>query len=254
MPAANSGITNMPVTNPPIWAHQATLVRWSAWAVNTWSNCTRNQNPNTIRAVSSITVMKKKMTSTLTKAAGYDAEGAYSRDGKQIAFCSTRDGDPDIYVMNADGGEVRQLTDAPRYDGGPFISPDGRWVVFRSDRKEKELLQIYVIGIDGKQETALTDNNGVNWGPYWHPSQPYIIWAGADHSVPGARPNYDLWLMRYEVADGKLTPGKVTRITDHPSADVLPVFSPDGKRLMWTSKRTKDHTSQLWIAEFHLPD
>ncbi len=78
----------------------------------------------------------------------YDAEGAYSKDGKLIAYCSDSDGDADIYVMNADGSNKRQLTDAPGYDGGPFISPDGKWIVFRSDRKMAEHLQIYVIGVD----------------------------------------------------------------------------------------------------------
>jgi TolB protein len=189
----------------------------------------------------------------LTDAKGYDAEGAYSKDGKLIAFCSDRDGDPDLYVMNADGTNLRQLTDAPGYDGGPFISPDGKWVIFRSDRKKAEWLQIYVIGIDGKNEAALTDTQGVNWGPYWHPSQPYIIWSGADHSDPTARPNYDLWLASYKVTDGKFTLGPPARATDSASADVLPVFSPDGKQLMWTSTRTDDHSSQLFIADFKLP-
>jgi Tol biopolymer transport system component len=193
----------------------------------------------------------------LTKEKGYDAEGAYSADGKLIAFCSDRDGDPDIYLMNADGSNVRQLTNAPGYDGGPFISPDGKWVVFRSDRKQEHLLQLYVIGIDGRNETALTDNNGVNWAPYWHPSEPYIIWTGADHSLlatnPQARPNYDLWLMKYTVKDGEFYRGRTWRITDHASADVLPVFSPDGKKLMWTSNRSADHASQLWIGDFQLP-
>lgn len=190
----------------------------------------------------------------LTDAKGYDAEGAYSPDGKLIAFCSDRDGDPDLYVMNADGTNVKQLTDAPGYDGGPFISPDGKWIVFRSDRKVKEHLQIYVIGIDGKHETALTDTNGVNWGPYWHPTKPYIIWSGADHSDPNARPNYDLWLAKYETNDGKFAIGKPVRITDFAGADVLPVFSPDGKQLMWTSTRSDDRSSQLFIADFKLPE
>jgi TolB protein len=190
----------------------------------------------------------------LTDAPGYDAEGAYSPDGKQIAFCSTRDGDPDIYLMNADGSNVRQITNEPGYDGGPFISPDGRWIVYRTDRKQKEMLQIHCIGIDGKNDVALTDNVGVNWAPYWHPTKPFIIWAGADHSDPTKRPNYDLWIMPYEIHDGKIKGGEVHRVTDHPSADVLPVFSPDGKRLMWTSNRTSDNSSQLWTAEFKLEE
>jgi TolB protein len=195
-----------------------------------------------------------KILKQLTDAKGYDAEGAYSKDGKQIAFCSDRDGDADIYVMNADGSNVRQLTNEPGYDGGPFISPDGKWVVFRSDRKKPEMLQIHVVGIDGKNDTALTDTNGVNWGPYWHPSAPYIIWSGADHSDPSARPNYDLWLARYETKDGKFSLGESIRVTDFAGADVLPVFSPDGKQLMWTSTRTDDHSSQLFIADFKLPE
>jgi len=195
-----------------------------------------------------------KILRRLTDAKGYDAEGAYSKDGTLIAFCSDRDGDADIYLMNADGSNVRQLTNAPGYDGGPFISPDGKWVVFRSDRKKPEWLQLFVIGIDGKNETQLTDTTGVNWGPYWHPTQPYIIWSGADHSDPNARPNYDLSLARYETSGGKFTLGAPIRITDSASADVLPVFSPDGKKLMWTSTRTDDHSSQLFIADFKLPE
>src|SRR4051812_34137775 len=190
----------------------------------------------------------------LTDTPGYDAEGAYSKDGKLIAFCSDRDGDADLYVMNSDGTGVRQLTNAPGYDGGPFISPDGKWVIFRSDRIKPEWLQIFVIGIDGKNETQLTDTQGVNWGPYWHPTRQLIIWSGADHSDPTARPNYDLWLAHYQVQGGKFDLGSPIRVTDFAGADVLPVFSPDGKQLLWTSTRTDDRSSQLFLADFRLPD
>jgi TolB protein len=190
----------------------------------------------------------------LTETPGYDAEGAYSKDGKLIPFCSDRDGDADIYVMNADGTGVRQLTNAPGYDGGPFISPDGKWVVFRSDRKKPEWLQLYVIGIDGKHETALTDTQGVNWGPYWHPTRQVIIWSGADHSDPSARPNYDLYMAHYQVQGNSFSLGSPIRVTDSSAADVLPVFSPDGSKLMWTSTRSEDHSSQLFIADFKLPE
>ena len=193
-----------------------------------------------------------KIARRLTETPGYDAECAYSPDGKQIVFCSDRDGDPDLYIMNADGSDVRQLTDATGYDGGPFFSPDGAWIVFRSDRKKEAYLQIHVIRVDGKHDDALTDTVGVNWAPYWHPTEPYIIWTGADHSKPG-RPNYDLWLMPYEIDGETFRGGEVRRITDHPAADVLPVFSPDGKRLMWTSTRSANGTSQLFISDFRLP-
>jgi Tol biopolymer transport system component len=183
----------------------------------------------------------------LTDTKGYDAEGSYSPDGRQIVFCSTRDGDPDLYLMNADGSGVRQLTNVPGYDGGPFFSPDGRRVIFRSDRKEKDLLQLYVINTDGSGERALTDNPGVNWCPFWHRDGRHIIYAFADYSNPNARPNFDLYWM-------DVTDAQPRRVTFAPAADVLPVFSPDGKRLMWTSaRRDKTRDSQIFLADFTSP-
>ena len=188
----------------------------------------------------------------LTTEKGYDAECAYSPDGQQIVFCSDRDGDPDLYIMNADGSGVRQLTDAKGYDGGPFFSPDGKWVIFRSDREKEKYLQIYAIGVDGKNEVRLTnDPQWVNWAPFWHPTEPYIIWCGADH-VPGKRPNYDLWMVKYGVENGKLVVGPKIQVTDHEGADVLPVVSPDGKNLMWTTTRGEGRSSQLWIGQLTL--
>ncbi|MCY2965519.1 MAG: biopolymer transporter Tol [Planctomycetota bacterium] len=185
----------------------------------------------------------------LTDAPGYDAEGSFSPDGKQIVFTSTRDGDPDIYIMDADGSNVRQVTNAPGYDGGPFFSPDGKWIVFRSDRHEKDMLQLYMVSVDGKQEVALTDNlKHVNWCPYFHPSGKYLIWSGADYTT--GRGTFHLFTMEIQMQEGKPSAGPVTQITDHEKMDVLPVFSPDGKQLMWTSTRSADGSSQLFIADW----
>jgi len=187
----------------------------------------------------------------LTDSPGYDAEGSFSPDGSQIVFTSTRDGDADLYVMAADGTEVRQLTNQPGYDGGPFFSPDGKWIIFRSDRDKKDMLQLFAISVDGKTEVQLTDNEDqVNWCPFIHPSGKYLIWAGADYGKGPAGANFDLWTMDTEITDTSFTGGKITRITDHKGADVLPVFSPDGKQLMWTSNRTADGSSQLWIGDW----
>ena len=184
----------------------------------------------------------------LTDASGYDAEGSYSPDGKQIVFCSNRDGNLELYVMDADGKNVRQLTHAPKcYNGGPFFSPDGKRVIFRSDRKKKDYLQLYVINTDGTGERALTDTNGVNWGPYWYTDGKHIVYAAADHSNPAVRPNYDLWWMNVDT-------GKKLRLTFAPGADVLPVFSPDGSKLMWTSTRDGRQPAQLYIADFTPPE
>jgi Tol biopolymer transport system component len=63
--------------------------------------------------------------------------------------------------------------------------------------------------------------------------------------------NFDLWKMDLKFEEGKVSGGEPVRITDHEKADVLPVFSPDGKKLMWTSNRTADGTSQLWVADWN---
>ena len=178
----------------------------------------------------------------------YTAEGSYSADGKHIVYASGPARNVELFIMDADGSNKRQLTKAPNcYNGGPFFSPDGTKVVFRSDRKERDRLQLYVINADGTGERALTDNDHwVYWAPYWHKDGKHIIYTAADHSDPMARPNYDLYWRNVET-------GKTVRLTHAPGADVLPVFSPDGTKVMWTSNRDGRSPTQLYIADFTRP-
>src|SRR5437899_6054800 len=184
----------------------------------------------------------------LTDAKGYDAEGSYSPDGKQIVFCSNRDGNLELYIMDADGKNVRQLTHAPDcYNGGPFFSPDRRRVIFGSDRKKKDFLQIYMVNADGTGERALTDNlDWVYWAPYWYKDGKHIIYTAADHSNPAVRPNYDVWWMNIET-------GKKVRLTFAPGQDVLPVFNAEGTKMLWTSTRDGRQPAQLYSADFVAP-
>ncbi|HEV2293830.1 MAG TPA: hypothetical protein VGR35_08230 [Tepidisphaeraceae bacterium] len=181
----------------------------------------------------------------------YDAECAYSPDGKWICFTRGAGKDADIYVMRADGSNPVKVVATEGYDGGPFFSPDGKRLVYRSDRKGNDLLQIFVAdlafddagNITGmSEEHQLTNDNNVNWGPYWHPGGKHIIYATSAHG----HHNYELYLMR---DDGT----QPTRITYAAGADVLPTFSPDGKWLLWTSKRTADGTTQVFAARFKMP-
>jgi Tol biopolymer transport system component len=181
----------------------------------------------------------------------YDAEGAYSPDGKWLVFCSLRTTDGDVYVMHPDGSHVVQITYNPGYDGGPFFSPEGKRLVYRSDRHHNDLLQIFVAdlvfdadgNITGKSvERQITHDANVNWGPYWYPDGRHIIYSTSRHG----HDNYELYVMRDDGSHNN-------RVTFSPGADILPVFSNDGKYLMWTSKRTRDNTTQIFVSHFHPP-
>lgn len=184
----------------------------------------------------------------LTDAPGYNAEGSLSADGKQMVFCSNRDGNLELYIMDADGQNPRKLTNAPGcYNGGPFFSPDGKRVIFRADRQKKDELQLYVINADGTGERQLTQIEGVAWAPFWHPDGKHIVYTSAVHK-PNQRPNYDLYWMNVDT-------GKTTRLTFAPGQDVLPVFSPDGKKLMWTTNRDGHMPgTQVFVADFEMPN
>ena len=187
----------------------------------------------------------------LTDNHAYDAECAFSSDGKWIIFTSLRTGDAELYAMRANGRDVVQLTTTKGYDGGPFFSPDGKRIVYRSDRAGNDLLQIFTSeivrdhggAITGlRRERQLTRDNNVNWGPVWHPDGRHIIYATSIHG----HQNYELYLMR---RDGS----HKMRITFTEGFDGLPAFSRDGKFLMWSSKRTPDRTTQVFIARFRMP-
>lgn len=178
----------------------------------------------------------------LTMGSGYSAECAYSPDGSRIVFASYRDGSMNLYTMNSDGTDVRQVTHTTScYNGGPFFSPDGQKIIFRADREKAHLLQLYVIDADGSNERKLTENDAVNWAPYWHPSGEFVAFTTSIHGH-----------MHYEIYLLHIASGRQHRLTHNPSFDGLPVFSNDGKKMLWTSKRGADKSCQIFLADFNL--
>lgn len=196
----------------------------------------------------------------LTNVRGYDAEGSYSPDGEWIAFASNRhaytealseedaetfDMDKsylmDIYLMRSDGSDVKRLTTTPGYDGGPFFSPDGSRIVWRRFAPNGATAEIYTMDLDGSDQRRITDLGVMSWAPYYHPSGDYIIFTNNSEGFG----NFELHIVD---TGGQREPVRVT-FTD--GFDGLPVFSPDGARLAWTSNRTSDGSSQIFIAEWN---
>jgi hypothetical protein len=180
----------------------------------------------------------------LTTADGYDAECAFSHDGQSICFTSRREPDrSDIWLMDRDGGHQRALVHVDgQADGGPFFSPDDRWVLFRASRGREDLMQVYLASVDGKETRQLTDQPRMNWAPYFHPDGQVVVYA----ANVGGQGNFDLFLVK---ADGSK---REARLTTDGGFDGLPVFSPDGTKLMWTSTRGGG-PPEVFIADFVMP-
>lgn len=196
----------------------------------------------------------------LTDAFGYDAEASYSPDGTQIVFASNRQAYQrdltdrerqlfevdkafmnDIYIMNADGSDIRRLTDEPGYDGGPFFSADGRQICWRRFSEDGTTAEVFTMNTDGTNVKRLTKINAMSWAPYFHPSGDYLIFTTNRHGFG----NFELYLVR---ADGD---GDPVRVTYTDGFDGLPVFLPSGDRISWTSTRTSTKRSQIFLGQWN---
>lgn len=201
---------------------------------------------------------------------GYDAEATVSPTGHRIVFTSTRDGDLELYSMRLDGSDVRRLTNRPGYDGGAFFSWDGKKLVWRAPgegdvdpEEERKLLarqlvrpsklEIWVADADGSNAKQVTDNGAANFGPFWHPDGKRVIFASNLHDPKSG--NFELYLVHVES-------GKTERVTwfqrkregAHRSDDFdgFPMFTRDGKRLVFCSNRFNDKPNEtnVFVAEW----
>ena len=180
----------------------------------------------------------------LTMGSAYHAECAYSNGGSQIVYASNAHGRMNLYIMNADGSHVRQITHSDQvYNGGCFFSPDAKQIIYRADYERPHYLQIYCLEISTLNNRQLTKNNDVNWAPYWHPNGHVIAYTTSKHG----HHNYQIYLMNINTNDHY-------RLTYGQTFDGLPSFSRDGSLILWTSKRGIDQTCQIFLADFIMPN
>jgi Tol biopolymer transport system component/Zn-dependent M28 family amino/carboxypeptidase len=196
----------------------------------------------------------------LTDNHAYDAETTVCPLDGSMIFTSDRDGDLELYRMDAGGGNVRRLTNAPGYDGGPYFSPDCKQIVWRASRPQGEeladyrrllaqglvrpgKLEIWIANADGSEARQLTYLDAASFAPSFFPSGKRIIFS-SNYGDPAGR-EFELWAVN---TDGS----GLERITWSPGFDGFPMFSPDGTRLAFASNRgqSRPHETNVFVARW----
>ncbi len=174
----------------------------------------------------------------LAGATGYDAELDVSNSEKLIVYTSQASGDLEIWTMEFDGMNKRQLTKSPGYDGDANVSNDGRRIVFRSSRArtaeqqktvKDELAfgraqmspsEIYVMNLKGTDEKQITSFGCTVLHPVWTPDNRRIVFSANLPTCQGA--NYEMFMVNLD-GSGLVQLTKGSKFAGEAS------FSPDGR-------------------------
>jgi TolB protein len=154
----------------------------------------------------------------------FAVEPAWSPNGRLVAFTSRRDGRSHIYVMRADGTDVRQVTHGKSDDDGPTWAPGQRRLAFSRDR------QLFVVGSAGGRARSLTHLGGEAANPAWSPDGKLIAY---DYRRPGYS-SREIWVVGVDGSQTRL-------VTSLPAVSTLPSWSPDGRRIAFQSNLHGGH-------------
>jgi TolB protein len=162
----------------------------------------------------------------LTARPGYDGEGSYSRDGHSILYTAVDGERASLRILPESGGASRELLSWLGYAGGARLSPLGDAIVFQAARTDdKAGIALYICRADGSDLRLLDSQGRYCFAPSWHPGGQFLIYA-----ADTADGDYELFRIRPEG-------GERVRLTFNPGLDADPVFSHDGRQLVWTSQR-----------------
>ena len=161
------------------------------------------------------------MTQGLEQIAG----APWSPDGHRLALLARPSGADDIYVVDADGERLRQLTENDGDHYSVSWSPDGRRLLYETGSG------VYVMNADGSEPQRLAENAGQ---PVWSPDGARIAYISL------AGPSPDIYTMKADGTDPR-------RLTSDAAEDVDPAWSPDGRQIAFTSERTGN--AQIWVMD-----
>ena len=191
-----------------------------------------NMNPNG-KHIKQLTFSKNNS----SQASIVNAHPSFSPDGNFIAFTSTRNGNPNIFIMGSDGSDARQVTRDSGYSEVPSFSPNGRRIAFSGSRGGS--FQIFTINVNGTGLKQLTYNNATNDGPKYTPDGKYIVFS-SDVNGSGSPRNRDLYIM--DAYNGN----NLRQITYGMDNRFGRSLSPDGKQIVFSN--TIDNVGNLFIV------
>lgn len=168
----------------------------------------------------------------------------------------------EIYLMNGDGTNVRRITNNTTGENFPAISPDGKRIVFGSNRLRKETdpvnwVSLFVMNVDGSGETSLVPGNSATWSRDGKNIAFHASASGKGKLITGlpgaAADDSDIFILNVDDFLSKKSAAK--NITNNPDAvDDDPDWSPDGKKIVFTSHAVTDDQSNPVSAEIYIMD
>lgn len=206
-------------------------------------------------------VKPKKFIPVIRKKHAYVAETTIAPNGEFMVWTSDYQGDLEMYRSDLKGGHVQRLTNWIGYDGGPFVSWDSKKIVYRrstiKDKAEekdyKDLLkqhlirptklEIWIMDADGHNMHRVTNLECASFAPFLAPDNQHIIFS-SNYGDPQGR-EFDLYRIN---VDGT----GLEKITTAPGFDGFPMFTRDGKRLVWASNRNgkEPHETNVFVADW----
>lgn len=220
------GCTNK--TQSPTEPEHTTLQKSSSQSLIAFHS-SRDNNNNNIADVYIVAEDGSGLTNLTNDPSTNDRNPEWSPDGSRIAFQTDRDGNDEIYIMNADGTGLFRLTNHAARDHKPAWSPDGSKIAFTSDRDAG--FEIYSINASGGPTTRLTDASGLSGRPDWAPSSKIVFETTRDGSA-------EVYIMN---DDGS---GQ-TRLTTNPGGGLRPSWSPDELTIVYA----KQDGSAIWKVD-----
>ena len=177
-------------------------------------------------------------------------EPRFSPDGKRLALSIASGDKRNIWVYELARDTLMQLTFEKGHDRTPVWSPDGRYILFSSDRASPGITNLYVVNADGAGSTTrLTESAHTQVASSWHPSGKFIAFQ---ENRPGML--FDLMMLPVDgLTTGRLTPGTPSEFLATPGAEVYPKFSPDGRWVAYFSGESNFSRLDLFVRPFPGP-